>query len=153
MDKEIIDSIYHLFRSRMVTTIIALMLIIVVIIVIIGVVKFRIVEPILYRVFLIIGVTIGSIVMLTQEFFSIMPFYKDYTEQSYVVLENAEVTISESYSINYGLDYICDVTVISDGNYYELTMETDYSLSTPQTYTGTVVYLKHSNYVTWYDFD
>ena len=59
----------------------------------------------------------------------------------------------ESASFNSGIDYTNPVIVVSNGNEYELKMQTDHALSTGRKYNGTIAYLKHSKYLIWYDLD
>ena len=152
MDKEIIDSIYHLFRSRMVTTIIALILIIVVIIVVVGVVKFKIVKSLLHQVLLIVGVAVCSIGLLILQFFYLRPIYKDYVEQSYVLFDNAKLVLKTESSGTIDRENQVIVTD-SEGTQYEFKIESDYSLEMGIEYIGTIAYTKHSNYVVWYCWD
>ena len=152
MEREIIDSIYHLFRSRLVTTIIDLTLVIVAMIIVVLVVKFKIVEPITHRVLLIVFISILSIVLLSMQFCNIHSIYKDYQGLSYNVLHNAKMVLRTPPGGV--IDRENEVTVIdSAGTQYVFKMESDYNLELGVEYVGTVAYLEHSNYVIWYCFD
>ena len=152
MEKEIIDNIYHLYRSRIVTTIIVAMLAVVAIIVVVGVAKNKIVKSISHQAFLITAVMICSISLIIIQFYSILPIYKDYAEQSYVVLDNAKLVLKTEATGTIDRENQVIVTD-SAGKQYEFKMNFDYDLSMGTDYTGTVVYLEHSNYVIWYCFD
>jgi hypothetical protein len=85
------------------------------------------------------------------ELITISPVYKDYKEQSYIIIEDAKVMIKDHSSG--GLDSTNNVVVYDGDNEIVLKMQTDYSLNVWFEYTGKVAYLKHSNYLIWYEFD
>ena len=150
MEKEVINNIYHLYRSHIVTTILLLLLGCVAVLVSIGVVKYKVIQSTVKRITLLVFAAVCSILLLVIQIISIVPIYKDYKEQSYIILENASITIKDGSTGT--IDKTNRVVVIADGNEYELKMQTDYSLSTEKTYTGTIAYLKHSKYLVWYNF-
>lgn len=153
MEKNILNNIDHLYRHALITTAIIIVLSILAILVAVGIIKFKLIASQTGRIVTVSLVVLGMVLLLVARFITIQPIYMDYKDNSYIVLENAEVTIREGTSFTSGIEYTNQVTVISSGNYYELKMQTDYSLSTEKTYTGTVAYLKHSKYIVWYDLD
>lgn len=77
--------------------------------------------------------------------------HKDYKELSYVVLDDATLTVTANSSgfMNQNSEAVVKV----DGTEISLVMETDINLDVGKEYKGTVAYLEHSGYVIWYDFE
>ncbi len=149
MEQEIIDGIYHLFRSRMAITILILLEVIVLALVITGTVKWKLTK---HPVLLVILVVICSIGLLTAQFTRIIPIHKDYVEQSYVVLYNVKLRLTTKPTDHFAYDPTVAVTD-SSGTQYEFKIENDLFLELGVDYTGTIAYVPHSNYVVWYCFD
>ncbi len=82
----------------------------------------------------------------------LLPVRADYKESSYIILENATMTVTGDLSS--GLNRIHEVVVMDkDGNRYKLQAQMDYVLDYGNSYTGTIVYLEHSGFVIWYNID
>lgn len=151
MENEIISNIHHLYRSHIVTLILYLVVGGLAVLVSVGVVKYKLLSP-TNRILLLIFMIIGLIVLLAIQIKLIIPIYTDYKESSYVILENATMTLTTDASGT--LDYTNQVFVTDEtGNHYHLIIQQDRNLNRGQQYTGIIVYLKHSNYVIWYSFN
>ena len=85
------------------------------------------------------------------QFVEISPVYKDYSEQSYVLIEDAKIVIKDGSSG--GINSTNKVVVSYEDKVIELKMQTDYSLSTEVEYVGKIAYLEHSEYIVWYQFE
>ena len=96
-------------------------------------------------------VVVASIGLIVVQAVTIYPVYKDYKEQAYIVIEDANVIIKDGSTG--GLDSTNCVIVYDDEKEIELKMQTDYGLDVELEYTGNIAYLKHSNYLIWYDLD
>ena len=153
MEQNILNNIEKTYRNSIITTVIVIAIVIAVIIVTIAVLKFKLIASKSGRITLVILVLVGSVLLLALQLNSFYPIYKDHRESSYIIVENAKVLVMESSSSNGGLDYTNRVIVESNGVEYELKMQTDHTLSIGTKYTGTLAYLKYSNYLIWYDFD
>ena len=151
MDNQILENIERLYRSHIVTAVLYFALILVVVLVTVGVIKFKLLNAKWKNIALIAFVVIAAISLIVVQIVTVTPVYKDYQEQAYIVIEDAEVIIKDGSSG--GLDSTNRVIVYNDGKEIELKMQTDYSLDTEFAYNGKVVYLKHSNYLIWYEFD
>lgn len=77
--------------------------------------------------------------------------YEDYSEQSYVLIEDAKIIIKDGSSG--GINSTNKVVVIYEDKVIELKMQTDYSLSTEVEYIGKIAYLERSEYIVWYQFE
>ena len=153
MEQNILNNIEKIYRNHIITSVIIISLIVLAILVTIGVLKFKLIASKPGRIIITTLVIMGSILLLVLQLNSFYPIHKDYKESSYIIFENTEVVIMESSSFNSGIDYTNPVIVISNGNEYELKMQTDRALSTGRKYNGTIAYLKHSKYLIWYDLD
>lgn len=151
MDKIIIENINHLFRSQIIDTLLYLLLIIVTVLVVIAVIKLKSFNSKVKVVALSLILTVCSVGMIIIQIISIAPVYKDYKQQSYIVVENATMIVADNSSG--GIDPTSSVFVTVNGNELEFKMRTDYSLDTDTEYVGTIAYLKHSQYVIWYSFN
>lgn len=151
MDKSIIEGINQLFRNQIINSLLYLVLIIAGILVVIGVIKFNLLDSKAKNIALSLTMAICSIGVIIMQVITIAPVYKDYKQQSYIVVENATMIISDDSTG--GIDPINSVVVLSGGNTEELKMQSDYSLETNTEYVGTIAYLTHSRYVVWYSFN
>ena len=151
MEQAILNNIYHLYRSYIVTAILYLILAILIFIVGICVCKFKLMGSIRDRVIIMVIAFICSVGLIFIHILNTIPVYKDYKEQSYIVLENATITIKSGAIGN--LDQFNRVIVKSDGREMNLKIPSDPKLSTGIEYTGTIAYLEHSGYLIWYCFD
>ena len=152
MEKEILSNINHLYKSHIVTAIIFLLLGCIAVFISIGVIKFELLKSTIGRIALLILVVVCSIALLTTQIILTVPIYRDREETSYVILENATMTIvTDSTGV---IDRTNQVVVVDEkGNLYNFKMQNDLQLTKDYKYSGTIVYLKHSNYVVWYSFD
>lgn len=152
MKNEILDKIFHLYRGHIVTIIIFIVLCLVAVLISIGVIKFRLINSKVNRILLLSLVCLCSILLLSGQIIQLIPVHKDYKESSYIILEDATMTIVTESSG--GLDRTNRVVVVdNDGNCYDFKLQSDYLLDNGHSYTGTIVYLKHSGYVIWYDIN
>ena len=151
MDKSIIEGINQLFRNQIINSLLYLVLIIAGILVVIGVIKFKLFDSKAKNIALSLTMAICSIGVIIMQVITIAPVYKDYKQQSYIVVENATMIIRDDSTG--GIDPINSVVVSSGGNTEELKMQSDYRLETNTEYVGTIAYLTHSRYVVWYSFN
>lgn len=151
MDKSIIEGINQLFCNQIINSLLYLVLIIAGILVVIGVIKFNLLDSKAKNIALSLTMAICSIGVIIMQVITIAPVYKDYKQQSYIVVENATMIIRDDSTG--GIDPINSVVVSSGGNTEELKMQSDYSLVTNTEYVGTIAYLTHSRYVVWYSFN
>lgn len=152
MEKNILNNIHSLYRSYVITLILFLILGCVTILVSVGVVKFGLIKSKLCQILQLIVISISVVVLLIIQVHSIVPIYQDYKDASYIVLENATMTILTDAS---GLIDRTNVVLVEDGlgNPVKLKMPNDIQLSVGYVYTGTVVYTKRSGFVVWHSFD
>ena len=153
MEQNILNNIEKIYRDQLVTVVIVTALVAAVIVVAVCILKFKLIASNSARIIVVISIIVGAVLLLLLQIDSFYPILKDYEESSYVVLEDAEVIITESYSLNGGIDYINSVTAIANGIEYEFKMRADYALSAGEKHRGNIAYLKHSHYLIWYDFD
>ena len=151
MENQIIENIEKLYRSQIVTAILYFALIVIVALVVVGVIKFKLLNAKWKNTLLISVVITSSIGLIVVQAVTIYPVHKDYTEQAYIVIEDANVIIKDGSTG--GLDSTNCVIVYDDEKEIELKMQTDYGLDVELEYTGNIAYLKHSNYLIWYEFD
>ena len=156
MENEILDNIYHLYRLYIINLIIYSILCCVAVLIAIGVIKFEVLNTKAKRILLLLVMCLCSILLLgMQIIIDLLPIRADYKESSYIILENATMTIAaeSSSSSSGGLGRTNDVVVIDkDGNRYNLQIE-NYYVRDYGSYTGTIVYLEHSGFVIWYNID
>ncbi len=155
MENEILDNIYHFYRSHIVNLIIYSILCCVAVLIAIGVIKFEVLNTKAKRILLLLVMCLCSILLIGMQIIELLPARADYKESSYIILENATMTITtESSSAAGGFDRTNNVVVIDkDGNRYKLQAQMDYVLDYGNSYTGTIVYLEHSGFVIWYNID
>ena len=151
MDKSIIEGINQLFRSQLINALLYLALIIVCVLVVIGVIKFKLLNSKAKKIALSLTVAICSIGLIIIQIITIAPVYKDYKQQSYIIVEDATMMIKDGSTG--GINPTNSVVVSVGGNTIELKMQTNYTLDTNTEYVGTVAYSKHSQYVVWYSFN
>lgn len=151
MENQIIENIENLYKSQIITAILYFAFIVIVSFVVVGVIKFKLLNAKRKNALLISLVVVASIGLLVLQTSIVYPVYKDYKGQTYVVIEDAKVIIKDGSTG--GLDRTNHVLVYDGEKEIELKMQIDYSLDTWFEYTGNVAYLKHSNYLIWYDLD
>lgn len=152
MENEILDNIYHLYRGHIVDLIIAIILCCVAVLIAIGVIKFELLNTKIKCILLLLGACLCSILLIGMQIIELLPVRADYKESSYIILENATMTVTGDLSS--GLNRIHEVVVMDkDGNRYKLQAQMDYVLDYGNSYTGTIVYLEHSGFVIWYNID
>ena len=151
VEKQIIENIEKLYRSHIITAILYFALIVIASLVVVGVIKYKLLNARWKNTLLISFIAVASISLLLLQIVTIYPVYKDYKEQAYVVIEDAKVIIKDGSTG--GLDSTNCVIIYDGEKEIELKMQTDHSLDTWFEYTGNVAYLKHSNYLIWYEFD
>ena len=146
MENEILDNIYHLYRGHIVDLIIAIILCCVAVLIAIGVIKFELLNTKIKCILLLLGACLCSILLIGMQIIELLPVRADYKESSYIILENATMTVTGDLSS--GLNRIHEVVVMDkDGNRYKLQAQMDYVLDYGNSYTGTIVYLEHSGFV------
>ena len=152
MEQEILNNIYRLYRGRIMDLILYVLFSGVTVLVIIGAIKWELIESKVQRILLLI-ICAGTIALPVIEFSTETTLIRaDYKESSYIVLENATMTVTTD-TVTSGLQRINHVSVIdNDGKCYDLMIDSNILISRGDKYTGTIVYLKHSNYVIWFAF-
>ena len=151
MREQILEHIYSLYKSHIITAIVFFALIVLAIMVTIGVIKFDLVKSSKGRLVLIATVILCAIFLIISQIVAVGPIYKDYRDSTYITVENAIVVIKgDSSGV---LDRTSTVTVKTSNQEYELKMLTDIKLDADTEYVGTVVFLKNSKYIVWYEFD
>lgn len=149
MKEQILENIYSLYKSHIVTAIILLALIVMTVIVTIGVIKLELIKSTKGKFVLIATVIVCSVFLITSQLVTIVPIYKDYCDSSYIVVEDANVVIKgDSTGV---LDRLSTVSVRTRNGEVELNIQTDLKLDVDTEYVGTVVFLKHSKYIVWHD--
>lgn len=149
MKEQILENIYSLYKSHIVTAIILLALIVMTVIVTIGVIKLDLIKSSKGKFVLIATVIVCSVFLVTSQLVTIVPIYKDYCDSSYIVVEDANVVIKgDSTGV---LDRLSTVSVRTRNGEFELNIQTDLKLDVDTEYVGTVVFLKHSKYIVWHE--
>ena len=149
MKEQILENIYSLYKSHIVTAIILLALIVMTVIVTIGVIKLDLIKSSKGKFVLIATVIVRSVFLITSQLVTIVPIYKDYCDSSYIVVEDANVVIKgDSTGV---LDRLSTVSVRTRNGEFELNIQTDLKLDVDTEYVGTVVFLKHSKYIVWHE--
>lgn len=152
MEQEILNNIYRLYRGRIMDLILYVLFSGVTVLVIIGAIKWELIESKVERILMLI-ICAAVIALPVMEFSTeTAPVRADYKESSYIVLENATMTVT-TRTVDSGLRRVNHVSVIdNDGKCYDLMLDSNDLISRGDKYTGTIVYLKHSNYVIWFAF-
>ena len=152
MEKEIINNIYHLYRNHIVTLVIFVLLGCVAILMSIWAIKAGVMKKNAHQILLLTIVILCSITLPIIQIIQMIPIRKDYKETSYVILQNATLTIiTDATGV---IDFTNQVTVVdSDKNNYNFKIQSDFNLDRGESYVGTIVYLKHSGFVIWYSLN
>ena len=151
MREQILDSIYNLYRSHIITAIIFLFLIIITVVTTVLIIKFNIVNSITGRISLIAIVAVCSVLLVISQIVAILPVYQDYKKLSYTVLNNVTAVIKGDTT---GLiDRTNTVLVNTQNIEYELILSNDRQLDFDTEYVGSIAFLNHSRYIVWYDFE
>lgn len=152
MEQEILNNIYRLYRGRIIDLILYVLFSGVTVLVILGAIKLEWIESKVERILMLI-ICAAVIALPVMEFSTeTAPVRADYKESSYIVLENATMTVT-TRTVDSGLRRVNHVSVIdNDGKCYNLMVDSNDLISRGDKYTGTIVYLKHSNYVIWFAF-
>ena len=152
MEQEILNNIYHLYRGRIINLILYMLFGGFAVLVTIGAIKLEWIESKVERILMLI-ICAAVIALPVMEFSTeTAPVRADYKESSYIVLENATMTVT-TRTVDSGLRRVNHVSVIdNDGKCYDLMVDSNNLISRGDKYTGTIVYLKHSNYVIWFAF-
>ena len=151
MEKEIVEKIETLYRSHLVTAVLFSVLIVATVLVTVGVIKYKLFDAKWKNIALIVLVSLGSVGLVISQVVAIAPVYRDRCEESYIMIENARMIVKDGAT---GIPVRTNRVVLYDGEgEIELIMQTDYHLDAETEYTGTVAYLRHSNYLIWYDLD
>ena len=153
MEQEILNNIYRLYRGRIIDLILYVLFSGVTVLVIIGAIKWELIESKVERILMLI-ICVSTIALPVMEFSTeTAPVRADYKESSYIVLENATMTVTTDTETSGVLRRVNHVIVIdNDGKCYDLMVDHNNLISRGDKYTGTIVYLKHSNYVIWFAF-
>ena len=151
MENQIIENIEKLYRSYVSTALLYFVLIVIIAFITVGVIKFKLLDSRWKNTVFISFVVILSLALPILQIVEISPVYKDYKEQAYIVVEDVKIIIKDGASG--GLNSTNRVIIFNEDTEVELKMQTDYALDTEIEYTGNIAYLKHSNYLIWYDFD
>lgn len=151
MKEQILENICSLYRSHIVTAIMFLVLIALAIMVTVGVIKFDLVKSPKGRLALIATVVLCTVFLIISQVVAIVPVYKDYQNSSYIIVEDATMVVKGNSSGV--LDRTSTVCVKTPNGEYELNIRTDLKLDIDTEYVGTVVFLKYSKYIIWYEFN
>ena len=151
MESQILENIEKLYKLNLINLILCLALIAISALVVAYVVKLKILNAKWQNIALILLVVVCSVALLFLQIRDLIPIYQDYTEQSYIIVENVEVVIRDGS--NGTTDWVNRVAVKDGEKEFELQIRTEYDLDTEVTYNGKIAYLKHSNYLIWYEFD
>lgn len=109
MENAIINNIEKLYQSHMLIAVLYVALIVGVSLITVSVIKCKLHHTKWKCITLVAFVVSASVVLLVSQIVAISPVYKDYTKQSYLVLENAKVIIKDGATG--GIDSINYVTV------------------------------------------
>lgn len=151
MESQILENIEKLYKLNIINLILCLALIAISAFVVAYVVKLKILNAKWQNIALILLVVVCSVALLFLQIRDLIPIYQDYTEQSYIIMENVEVVIKDGS--NGTTDWVNRVAVKDGTKKIELQIRTEYDLDTEVAYNGKIAYLKHSNYLIWYEFD
>ena len=151
MKSEIIVNIEKLYNSFLFNATLIGALVLILVLVTVGVIKFKLLNSKANQIALILLTAICSVGLMIFQFVEIAPVYKDYSEQSYVLIEDAKIIIKDGSSS--GINSTNKVVVTYEDKVIELKMQTDYSLNTEVEYVGKIAYLERSEYIVWYQFE
>ena len=152
METYILNNIHQLYKSHIVTLILVLLLGCLTLLVVVGAIKFNLIKQLIWKFALLTATVVAVVAILLIQINSLIPVYKDYKELSYIVIEDASLTIKTEASG--AIDRI-NTVIVDDGSgkTFELKMQSDLSLSWGCTYNGTIAYTINSGYVVWYSFN
>lgn len=158
METNILNNIYRLYRSQVITLIVILVIGFVMAIEAIIIIKDIKNEPMRSRMsqitLIVIMIACWSFWIFSHLSGSLIPIHKDYKESSYVILENAVLTVT-SEADGYPYRDATNTVVVEDSSGRKLKLKMlndmlrDYDLSFRHTYTGTFAYTVTSGYVVW----
>ena len=151
MEQQITESIESLLRGHIISAMLYVALSGAVVLVTVGVIKYKLLNARWKNALLVCFAALAPVALLTVKGVEIAPVYRDYQEQSYIVVDEARVMIKDGSSG--GLDSTNRVLLYDGEREIELKMRSDYSLDTEVEYTGKIAYLENSGYIIWYDFD
>lgn len=151
MEHIIFENAEKLLSGLMISAGLYFALIVLAVVITIGVIKFKLLKAKWQNIVLATCISVASIILIVVMVLTILPIYKDYSKQDYVVLEDVKVVVGESTSV--GIDRITSVIVCDGEKQIELKMQSEIPLSAGEEYTGTIAYLKNSEYLIWYDFE
>jgi len=146
MKEFITKEIAKLYKGHIVDTVLYLTLILVVAVVTYGVLRHKLFDTKAKKLALVSLVALCSVGLIIVQIVTVLPFYKDYSQNSYIVVEDGLLDIvTESYDGKY-----YDAYVIDGDKQVKVKMK-DSTLNSDFTYEGTFAYTKHSKYLVWYD--
>lgn len=145
MEQHITKEIASLYRGHVVDTVLYLALILACALIVFGVLKHRLLDTRNKRIALISLTAVCSVVLITIQIVTGLPFYKDYSQNSYVVVEDGYLKLTASYDGEYYDAYIID------GDEQIKVKTKNLSLNSSFTYEGVFAYTKHSKHLVWYD--
>ena len=151
MEASIIENIERLYRSYLITAFLYLGLIIAAGLVTFFVIRLGILDSKVKRIALILVVAICSAGLIILQTVTIVPVHKDYTQRSYIVVENVTMIVKDGSTG--GIDSTNAVELWVNGDRIDLKMQTDLTLDAETEYSGTVAYLEHSGFVVWFSFE
>lgn len=151
MEHVIFENAEKLLSGLMISAGLYFALIVLAVVITIGVIKFKLPKAKWKNIVLATCISVASIILIVVMVLTILPIYKDYSKQDYVVLEDVKVVVGESTSV--GIDRITVVIVCDGEKQIELKMQSEIALDAGEEYTGTIAYLKNSEYLIWYDFE
>lgn len=151
MEHTISENAEKLLSGLMISAGLYFALIVLAVVITIGVIKFKLLKAKWQNIVLATCISVASIILIVVMVLTILPIYKDYSKQDYVVLEDVKVVVGESTSV--GIDRITSVIVCDGEKQIKLKMQSEIPLDAGEEYTGTIAYLKNSEYLIWYDFE
>ena len=151
MEHVIFENAEKLLSGLMISAGLYFALIVLAVVITIGVIKFKLLKAKWQNIVLATCISVASIILIVVMVLTLLPIYKDYSKQDYVVLEDVKVVVGESTSV--GIDRITVVIVCDGEKQIELKMQSEIALDAGEEYTGTIAYLKNSEYLIWYDFE
>ena len=151
MEHIIFENAEKLLSGLMISAGLYFALIVLAVVITIGVIKFKLLKAKWQNIVLATCISVASIILIVVMVLTLLPIYKDYSKQDYVVLEDVKVVVGESTSV--GIDRITVVIVCDGEKQIELKMQSEIALDAGEEYTGTIAYLKNSEYLIWYDFE
>lgn len=99
MEKSIIENIDKLFRIQIIYSILYLVLIIAAVLVVVGLFKHKLLNSKAKNIALSLLVAICSIGLIIMQIITVIPVYNDYTQRSYIIAENATMTVKEGTTV------------------------------------------------------